>query len=389
MVVCGAGVNGLAYARSLGRRGIPIALLDVTDQPGLHSRFAAGARVPHPAREPRPCLEALLGLAATLADRPVLVATADLFLAFVARHRAALDAHYRVLAPAPATLAEVLNKKQQYERAQAAGIPLPRTCFPTSAAELEQALTALAFPCVIKPYTAHEGRQRIGGRKAVLVASPAESRAVYSQIGFDAPFMIQETVPGADDQLVGYLALWHEGRELVAMTKRKLRQSPPRFGDGSCQVGERNDAVAALAQRLLSAFDYHGLVGVEFKRDLRDGEYRLMEINARTVSCTQLAVSSGLDLPWLAYRLMTEGAQGLQAERWREGLTYVHEIWDVAAFRALRREGAISTGEWWRSYCSAGARALGAWDDPMPLLRSLWRSVAKARRSRRAPAAAP
>lgn len=394
VVVCGAGVNGLAHARSLGRHGVPVALLDTADQPGLYSRFARSARLPDPASDDAGCLAALLGLGAALDPPPILLATADVFLALIARHREALDRHFRVLAPPTAALTAVLDKKRQYERAQAAGIPLPRTCFPRSAADLEAALATLSFPCIVKPHAAHEGRRRIGGRKVVVADDAAQLRAVYAEIGFDAPFMIQETVPGADDQLVGYLGLWHEGCELAATTKRKLRQSPPRFGDGSHQVIERNEEVLELSRRLLSAFDYHGHVGVEFKRDARDGVLRLMEINARTVSCLQLAVAGGLDLPWLAYRMATEGRDAVQGNACTEGLRYVHETWDVQAYLALRREGAIRFGDWLRSYCSARARALAAWDDPMPLLQALRSTAGKLgagprRAARRAPPGAP
>ncbi len=53
--------------------------------------------------------------------------------------------------------------------------------------------------------------------------------------------------------------------------------------------------------RFLAALDYRGLSQVEFKRDPRDGRYKLMEINPRLFQWHGLAAACGVDLPRLAY----------------------------------------------------------------------------------------
>ena len=64
----------------------------------------------------------------------------------------------------------------------------------------------------------------------------------------------------------------------------------------------------APARRLLEALEWHGVAMVEFKRDDRDGAAVLMEINGRFWNSLPLAVASGVDFPFLIYRLATEGA---------------------------------------------------------------------------------
>jgi len=51
----------------------------------------------------------------------------------------------------------------------------------------------------------------------------------------------------------------------------------------------------------------------------------------------------------------------------------VHEEWDLGAFLRLRRAGRLTLRQWLRSVRGCRARALGAWDDPMPLLITLAR----------------
>ena len=62
---------------------------------------------------------------------------------------------------------------------------------------------------------------------------------------------------------------------------RKLRQTPPVVG--TCRVGEAFwvDEIVEAAFRLLRAISFHGVSQVEFKRDQRDGRFKLMEINPR------------------------------------------------------------------------------------------------------------
>jgi predicted ATP-grasp superfamily ATP-dependent carboligase len=114
--------------------------------------------------------------------------------------------------------------------------------------------------------------------------------------------MVQELIPGGDDTLytVGsYLS--RAGLPLGIFSGRKLRQTPP--GVGTCRVGEAvwmQEAVDA-ALRLLEAFGYYGLSQVEFKRDPRDGGFKLMEINPRLWQWHGLATACGVDLPRIAY----------------------------------------------------------------------------------------
>ena len=59
--------------------------------------------------------------------------------------------------------------------------------------------------------------------------------------------------------------------------------------------------VADLSRTLLRSFGYRGMANIEFKFDARDGSYRLIEINPRSSGALQLAVSAGIDFPFLVY----------------------------------------------------------------------------------------
>ena len=114
--------------------------------------------------------------------------------------------------------------------------------------------------------------------------------------------MVQELIPGGDDTLytVGSY-LDRNGAALGVFSGRKLRQTPPVIG--TCRVGEAvwEQGAVDAALRLLRRFGYFGLSQVEFKRDTRDGNFKLMEINPRLWQWHGLAAACGIDLPRLAY----------------------------------------------------------------------------------------
>jgi D-aspartate ligase len=384
-VILGSSVNALSFARSLGRRRVPVLLLDSERLLGGFTRYGEFVQLPSAEQHPEEWMDALGFLGSQLETAAVLLPTSDVYCLLVSGQRERLLPRFRFLVPVHRTVEAIVDKGSQYRIAQAAGIPLPRTWFPESAGETRRLSPTLPYPCLLKPYRSHAGRSILGDRKVVLVDSPSGLTAAYERLSASGqPFLIQEIVPGEDSALFGYMAFWDDrGQERAWMTKQKLRQYPLRYGNGSLQMSVDAPEVAELSRRLVRAFDYRGPVGIEFKFDARDGAYRLIEINPRTVSGIQLAIDAGVDLPWIAYRHLTEAAdESADCGRFRVGVTYLNEEWDIQAYWALRKSGALGLWSWLRSIRGA-KRAIGAWDDPLPLLagcgrllRACWRSVA-------------
>ncbi|MDR7419025.1 MAG: ATP-grasp domain-containing protein [Armatimonadota bacterium] len=209
--------------------------------------------------------------------------------------------------------------------------------------------------------------------KIVVVQSAAHLTATYARLSDHLSLMVQEIIPGGDDHLFGYLAFWDaDGREVAWVTKQKLRQFPPGFGDGTLQRTVDAPDVRALSVRLLQTFGWRGLVGVEFKRDMRDASLRLMEVNPRTVAANQVAVTAGVDLPWIAYQYNT--GMGVSAPAgFRTGVQLVNEPSDLRACLRLQGRTVAAFATWLRSIRASEAKALGARDDPWPLLIAMGR----------------
>ena len=295
-------VNGLAAVRSLGRAGIPVLALDHRASAlGFRSRYALPLLCPDPGVEEEAFVSFVAELGALLPSRAPVFPTHDEPLAALARGRGRLGDRFAYPFPPTEALAAIATKRGQLERAAASGVEIPRTAYPASARAARDAANELGYPVVVKP-SRSEGFKRRFGRQAFRCETAADVERAYAQAEEFEP-MLQELVPGGDETLYtlgSYLAA--DGEPLGLFCGRKLRQSPP--GIGTCRVGEAvwvNEVVDA-GLRLLRALDFHGLSQVEFKRDPRDGRYKLMEVNARLWQWHGLASACGVDLPLIAYR---------------------------------------------------------------------------------------
>jgi D-aspartate ligase len=291
-------VNGLAAVRSLGRAGIRVLAVDHRPSAlGFRSRYAERFLCPDPHADETRFVAFVRAL-----GEVVVFPTHDGPLNALARHSDDLPAHTPF--PPWETLERVQSKRAQLEEAESVGVDIPHTRFPGTADEARAAAEELGLPVLVKPE--HPvGFKRRFRRQAFRCDSLDSVAEAYVRAEDFAP-MVQELVPGGDDTLysVGsYLA--RDGRPLGVFCGRKLRQTPP--GIGTCRVGEAVwvDEVVDAGLRLLAAFGYHGLSQVEFKRDARDGRYKLMEINPRLWQWHGLASACGVDLPRIAYEDLT------------------------------------------------------------------------------------
>jgi predicted ATP-grasp superfamily ATP-dependent carboligase len=173
-------------------------------------------------------------------------------------------------------------------------------------------------------------------------------------------------IPGPHDAFCSYYTSLDEtGEPLLHVTKRKLRQFPVGFGEGTLHEMAWIPEAADAGLRFFRAVRLRGLGNVEFKRDARDGRLKLIECNLRFTQADALLRRAGVDLPALAYARLA----GLPFEppgMQRDGTRLWFPKNDARAFAAYRRTGATTTQAWIRSL--VGRQTLPLWDvtDPRP-----------------------
>ncbi len=339
-VVADAGwVNGLAAIRQLARAGAPVIAIDHRRGAlGFRSRHGLGVRCPDPVLEPDAFVDFLLELGDSLGRPAPIFATHDDYLNAIAAAADRLGGRYLYPFPSWKLLEPIQSKRYQLERAQEIGIPIPRTA--------TEPTDDLDYPVLVKP------SDPVGFRRAFKLQSFQCANRAELDEGFEKakPYdpLIQELIPGGDDELYSlgsYVA--EDGEPLGLFSGRKLRQTPPTVGSGRVCEAVWVDEVVDQGLAYIRGLGFHGISQIEFKRDPRDGLYKLMEINPRIWQWHGLAAAVGVDLPRIAYwdllgaRLPPATSKG-KTKRWAVTL---HAGTRPAVPRLPYMDGVFSLGD--------------------------------------------
>ncbi|MGH7855993.1 MAG: hypothetical protein ACREQY_01595, partial [Candidatus Binatia bacterium] len=332
-----------------------------------HSRFVRWIPHEETGTEPEAWLSWLLDGGRTRLGGAVLLPCNDEAVELIAKNRAALGDHF-VLPDADEVALAMLDKARLYDVASRIGIPTPRTWIVNGRRDLVAALPELSYPCILKPRVSHAFRKRFGAK--VFVAGD-ERQLLERFDDSDAAglqMILCEIVPGNDDQYCSYWTYVDgAGKPRFHMTKRKLRQYPVHFGGGTFHVTEWNAEVAEIGLRLVTGAGLRGLAAVEFKRDCRDGELKLIECNVRFTSAIEIAPRSGTDLALLVYNDLT-GRPLPATNGFRDGVTLWFPFLDYCALRSYRSAGELSLADWLRTLRGRPSVAWLHWTDPFPAI---------------------
>jgi predicted ATP-grasp superfamily ATP-dependent carboligase len=160
------------------------------------------------------------------------------------------------------------------------------------------------------------------------------------------------------------------------------------FGRASTFVETIDDPeVEASAERVLASLRFTGIVEVEFKRDPRDRELKLLDVNPRAWGWHSLGRAAGVDFPYLLWRMLS--GEELPRIRGRAGVRWVRALTDLPTVLGEIRAGRLSVGAYLRSLRAPLEFAILAADDPLPALVEVPAALALAWRRRTARSAEP
>jgi D-aspartate ligase len=375
--------NGLGIIRDLAAHGVPVLALDTDPGAvGQRSRHAAGMVCPDPKKDEEAFLLFLEDLGRRLPQRAVVFPTHDEFIWPLSRHAERLAPWYIVPFSRWDTMVRLYDKREQMRAARRCGVDTPHTVFVDTAADLERAVDEIGLPAILKPIESLAFKQRF--HKHVLeIADRDELERAYAGVDDCGTLMYQEIVPGGDDELFTVGSYLDErSRPLAVFTGHKLRQHPARFGVCRMAVSRWDEELADAGLRLLRELGYWGVSQVEFKRDPRDGRFRLMEVNARHWMWHSLATVCGVDLSFAAYRDAI--GEPYLAARQVDGPRWVLTITDTQDSIAELRRGERKLLPWLGTYRGVRQDGVLSLKDPVPGAIVLWRQFSGAMKRRSA-----
>jgi D-aspartate ligase len=305
-IVVGRGPTALGILRCLQLAGVPTYVACPTGDQVTRSRWYR----PTPGKRPwdgSPGEHAYALLSDMPIEEAVLIAGADdaaLWLADLPQH--ALGQRFRVSTSSRQTQ-EILQDKSRFAAfLQGTDIPHPPTFRIDSSADIDAMPFETLDRVFIKPVNSQKFSD-VTGVKGIWVQRREDLHELWQKLdGQGFRLMAQEYVPGsaADHYFVD--GFRDAGGALTGLfTRRRLRISPPDFGNSSyCQSIPLSDLPGPIhsMQTLLSKLDYRGIFSAEFKRDSRDGSFRILEVNTRAWTYVEFAARCGVNVCEMAYR---------------------------------------------------------------------------------------
>lgn len=372
VILLGEGLTLLGAVRCFGRSGIPAYVLNGPDRLARHSRFhqmLPGHRI---------ALEGYADLPAVLREleleTAVLVPCSDPWAAAVSRLDPELAARFPSVVSSAEVLDLLIDKGRFADVLVQGGIPHPRTYLlehPGSLADVPEPVFAAGF---LKPRDSVRFVEAFG-TKAFDFNGRADAEAKLRRAEeAGVSMLLQEYIPGDADQhyfVDGFVD--RNGAFSVLFARRRLRIFPPRFGNSTAVQSVPLEAVEGAVTSMRALTERIGLRGIfsaEFKRDTRDGLFKLLEVNARPWWYLEFAATCGADVCVPAYRDAL-GQPVPEPAPYRVGERLIYPWHDWLAWRRLAPK-TTSLGqllEFWSGATQATLRG----DDPLPVLFALAR----------------
>lgn len=372
VVILGCKIGGVAIMRSLGNLGIPVYGVD--DNPksaALRSRYLKRRFIKaFDEKKPEEYLHFLMHIGSLFGEKSILIPTSDELSVFVAEHADDLRQYFLFSDNNPRLVKDLMSKKAMYNIAVKHDIPAPATFFPENLKDVTAFLDKISFPVMLKGIEGNRLQLRSGLK--MLIVHSKEELVEHYQILEDPKspnLMIQEYIPGGDDQVYIFNGYFNENSEcLAAFTGHKIRQFPIHVGCASLGECRWNEEVATMTMNFMKEIGYRGILDIGYRLDPRDGKYKVLDINPRVGQAFRLFVAeNGMDVVRCLYMDLT-GQEIANPIIPKEGRRWAIEDFDIISSFHYHEEGTLGICDWMTSFKRLEEAAWFSWRDPAPAM---------------------
>jgi D-aspartate ligase len=364
VLVLGSGITVLGVLRALSQAKVDAFVLPDVDRVTRRSRWFRAGPPALSGLKPDTLARGLEGLP----DRTVLMPCSDLWVRTVAALPAEVRNHYPA-SVAPVEALDILVDKASFASTlDRLGLPHPSTRLLESVEDLDLVSDKVLQSSFLKPVHSQQFFARFGVKAFRIADKPSAQARLRECIGAGFQVMLQEYIPGPPTNhyfIDGFVD--RNGAVRALFARRRLRMSPPDFGNSTLMVSvpleETGDGAATL-RKLFADIRHRGIFSAEFKKDLRDGVFNLIEVNARPWWYVEFASRCGVNVCVQAIR----DALGEPVETisdYAVGRRCVFPYYDWQAVRAERSAGRLGLLSWAQSWLGP-YQPIFRWSDPLP-----------------------
>jgi len=329
----------LQIVRSLGRKGITVdCASNYPDALSFHSRYCSGKYSYSSPSDGGRFVDDVIGLLEKK-DYVLPYFTNEETLIPLSKERERVQKHTSLYLPPHETLKLASDKGLLMEFSKKHGIPCPMTYKPSSVNEAVEYANQMGYPVVIKPTSSSNARG------VNYCKNREELKEKWVQVEKEFPnTLLQEFIPPGGGAM-GFEALFNDRSELKAsFIHKRIREFPITGGPSTLRESVEHPPVKEYGVKLLSLLGWQGVAMVEFRIDPRDGVPKLMEINPRFWGSLALSIASGVDFPYLLFKLVAEGDIP-NVDKYKVGVKCRHLLPDLRHLRQVMLHGPAPGGK--------------------------------------------
>lgn len=279
---------GYTILKSLHQKGLKVWAADTSKRNICSmSKFCTGSfTYPDPFTEEDAFIQVLNDKVAELRPR-VLMPTHDESVVIM-RHRDEFPADLIIPYEGEEKLLLIANKAKSTEIARKAGVPVP---------EVYKSIDEVkSYPVVFKTVIGNSA-------KGVFFPKDREELVKLMDKHKDEETLLEEWIGGTDYSVD--CVRWD------GFCKTSVYHALVTKTDGGGTTTQREivymPQLEAAALKFMDAVDFHGVCGLDFRYDAENNKIAYIETNARFTGGLATPVAAGFDIPWIVYKLATEG----------------------------------------------------------------------------------
>lgn len=350
VIVVSTDIMGLGLIRIFGESRIPVIALyyDKRDM-GYVSKFVKKSiYVPHPEKEEVNFINKLLELKEVYRGS-LLIPTDDSSAVTVSKNKKILQDYFEVAISDWSLTEKFINKKYTYEIAESIGIPTPKSLIPKSLEDVKTFSREINYPTMVKPCQSHLFFD-VFRIKMFKVYNYEELISSYKKAEeHNLEVIIQEYIPGDETNGVNFNSYIYNDNSIIDFTAEKVRLSPRESGIPTVIISKDIPEIKEMGRKLLREMNFYGYSCTEFKRDERDGIYKLMEVNGRHNRSTLLAYKCGLNFPLIQYEHLMNGKKKSYIE-YKKGIYWIDITKDLMVCHKYLKDSDYSFKKWISPY---------------------------------------
>jgi D-aspartate ligase len=374
VIVIGCHVCGLGVIRSLGLKGFQIIAMsyDRTDFGNASKYVYERVKIPHPRVEEKDFVDFLIKNSHRW-NGALIFDTNDDVTVSISKNKTELVNRYTIVTAEWDVLRRFIEKPETYSLCEKCNVPYPKTLLPKAVDELYKIKNEISYPCILKPVVGHEFASKFNSKNFEVVNYNELLSKFELCLESGHKVMVQEIIPGPDSNIYECMVYVNsEGYINTTFLFRKIRQNPPQFGVARVAISQdRIPQIEDFTKRILKEANFRGIATAEFKKDPRDNQFKLLEINVRAFRPNWLATYCGINFPWITYMDLVEREQ-VKVTDYKKDVYWIELYQDVlnSIFRHNRED--LGFRDYIKPYLSKNKTfAVLSADDFMPFLKQI------------------